>query len=89
MLYKQGANANGGEREYFANGVLTQGFAMIAWPAEYGVSGIMTFVVNQDGVVFQKDLGDDTAAVVDAMKSFDPDSSWTAVTPEDLEAAGS
>jgi len=89
MLYAQGQNANGGAKEYFEGGVLTGGFALVAWPADYGSSGVMTFIVNQDGVVFQKDLGDDTAAAADAMKSFDPDSSWTAVVPEDLEAAGS
>jgi len=81
MLYAQGANANGGAREYFKGGVLTEGFAGIAWPADYGSSGVMTFIVNQDGVVFQKDLGEDTATAVDAIKSFDPDSSWTAIVP--------
>ena len=60
--------------------MLTDGFALVAWPADYQVSGVMTFIVNQDGVVFQKDLGDDTAAVAAAMTSFDPDASWVAVT---------
>jgi hypothetical protein len=87
MLYAQGPNANGGAREYFVDGVLTGGFALIAWPADYGASGVQTFIVNQDGVVFQKDLGEDTSTVVDAIQSFDPDGSWTAVTPQDLEAA--
>jgi hypothetical protein len=82
MLYRQGANANGGAREYFADGVLTEGFALLAWPAEYGVSGVMTFIVNQDGVVFQKDLGDATPTAVQAITSFDPDSSWVAIVPE-------
>ena len=89
MLYAQGPNANGGEKEYFANGVLTQGFALVAWPADYGASGVQTFIVNQDGVVFQKDLGEDTATVVESITKFDPDSSWIAVVPQDLEAAGS
>jgi hypothetical protein len=71
MLYAQGPNANGGAKEYFANGVLTEGFALVAWPADYGASGVQTFIVNQDGVV------------------FDPDSTWIAVVPQDLEAAGS
>ena len=84
MLYAQGANANGGAREYFKDGVLTEGFAAIAWPANYGSSGVMTFIVNQDGVVFQKDLGEDTAAAVAAIKVFDPDSSWTAIVPPDV-----
>jgi hypothetical protein len=86
MLYRQGENANGGAREYFENGVLTGGFALIAWPADYGASGVMTFIVNQDGVVFQKDLGEDTATAVDAIESFDPDSSWTAVVSSDEDA---
>lgn len=81
MLYAQGPNANGGAKEYFKDGVLTEGFAGIAWPADYGSSGVMTFVVNPDGVVFQKDLGEDTATVVETIKLFDPDASWTAVVP--------
>jgi hypothetical protein len=80
MLYRQGDNANGGSREYFKNGLLTEGFALVAWPADYQVSGVMTFIVNQDGVVFQKDLGDSTAATAATMVSFDPDNSWVAVT---------
>ncbi len=83
LLYKQGPNANGGEREYFADGLLTGGFALLAWPADYQASGVMTFIVNQDGVVFQKDLGDDTAAAAASIQSFDPDSSWVAVTEAD------
>jgi len=80
MLYRQGTNANGGARDYFRNGLLTEGFALVAWPADYQVSGVMTFIVGQDGVVFQKDLGENTAATAAAMESFDPDSSWVAVT---------
>ena len=87
MLYRQGPNANGGAKEYFVDGVLTGGFALLAWPADYGSSGVMTFIVNQDGVVFQKDLGEDTATVVETIEAFDPDSSWTAVTPQDAATA--
>jgi hypothetical protein len=83
LLYKQGPNANGGEREYFRDGLLTEGFALLAWPADYQVSGVMTFIVNQDGVVFQQDLGDDTATVAGLIQSFDPDGSWTAIAPGD------
>jgi len=79
LLYKQGTNANGGAKEYFKDGLLTQGFALVAWPADYGASGVQTFIVSQDGVVFQKDLGEDTATAVEAITSFDPDSSWTAI----------
>jgi hypothetical protein len=81
MLYAQGANANGGAREYFKDGLLTEGFALIAWPADYGSSGVQTFMVNQDGVVFQKDLGEETATVVETIKLFDPDNSWMAIAP--------
>ena len=80
LLYRQGDNSNGGAREYFRGGLLTEGFALVAWPAEYDVSGVMTFIINQDGVVFQKDLGEGTEAAVAAMDTFDHDSSWTAVT---------
>ena len=86
MLYAQGPNANGGAREYFKDGVLTEGFAGIAWPADYGSSGVMTFIVNQDGVVFQKDLGEDTATVVESIQKFDPDATWTAIVPPDVSA---
>ena len=87
MLYAQGANANGGARDYFKDGLLTQGFALVAWPADYGSSGVMTFIVNQDGVVFQKDLGEDTATAVESIQAFDPDSSWTAIAPPAEEPA--
>jgi hypothetical protein len=87
LLYAQGPNANGGAREYFKDGLLTEGFAGIAWPADYGSSGVMTFIVNQDGVVFQKDLGEDTATLVEGIKSFDPDASWTAIVPPEVTAA--
>jgi hypothetical protein len=58
---------------------MTKGFALIAWPASYGTSGIMTFIVNQDGIVFQKDLGSATASVAETIKLFDPDISWARV----------
>jgi hypothetical protein len=86
MLYAQGPNAPGGAKDYFKDGVLTEGYALIAWPAEYGVSGVQTFIVNQDGTVYQKDLGEDTATAADAILLFDPDASWTAVPVEDAAA---
>jgi hypothetical protein len=58
---------------------MTNGFGLIAWPASYRASGIMTFIVNQDGVVFQKDLGPNTAAAAAATKLFDPDLTWARV----------
>ena len=62
---------------------MTGGFALIAWPATYGISGIMTFVVDQDGVVFQKDLGEQTPALAAALTRFDPDISWARVDVTD------
>jgi hypothetical protein len=79
MLFRQGKNAKGGAREYFRDGLLTEGFALLAWPAEYGISGVMTFVVNQDGVVWQKDLGADTETRAAAIGAFDPDAGWKRV----------
>ena len=85
MLYRQGEHANGGARDYFNNGVLSNGFGLVAWPADYESSGVMTFIVNPDGVVFQKNLGDDTENAVKAITSFDPDSTWTAIINTDTK----
>lgn len=79
ILTGQGRSAAEGARNYFRGGRMTNGFGLIAWPASYGASGIMTFIVNQNGIVFQKDLGPNTAAVAAATKLFDPDLSWTRV----------
>jgi hypothetical protein len=79
ILTRQGPNSPEGARSYVSKGRMTNGFALIAWPAAYGVSGIMSFVVNQDGVVFQKDLGPQTAAIAAAAAIFDPDLSWAKV----------
>lgn len=76
ILTAQGPDAPGGAKSYIANGDMTGGFALVARPAEYGNSGIMTFIVNQDGIVYQKDLGEDTAAIADQMKQYNPDPSW-------------
>jgi hypothetical protein len=81
-LKSQGPHADGGAREYVVNGIQTGGFAAIATPDAYGASGIMTFIVNQDGVVYQRDLGDDTDKAAADIQSFDPDESWTALPPE-------
>lgn len=78
-LFRQTDNANGGALDYFDKGVLRNGFALVAWPADYGASGVMTFIVNQDGVVFQKDFGEGTDAAVAALDAYDPDSTWVAV----------
>lgn len=78
-LFRQTDNASGGALDYFDKGVLKNGFALIAWPAEYAASGVMTFIINHDGVVFQKDLGENTDAAVGAIDTYDPDSTWVAV----------
>jgi hypothetical protein len=77
ILKRQGPNAPGGAYDYVANGHMIGGFALVAYPATYGVSGIMTFLVNQDGIIYQKNLGPDTATIAQHMESFDPDKSWT------------
>jgi hypothetical protein len=77
ILTKQGAAAKGGARDYMVNGQLTKGFAFVAYPAEYRNSGVVTFIVSQDGVVYEKDLGADTAKIASTMTEYNPDSSWT------------
>jgi hypothetical protein len=79
VLTAQGAMAPGGAMNYIVDGNMTGGFALVAWPAIYRSSGVMSFIVNQDGVVFQKDLGPRTQAVATAMQNFDPDLSWARV----------
>lgn len=79
MLRGQTDKAPGGAKEYVVNGKTTGGFAFVAYPAEYGNSGVMTFIINQDGVLLQKDLGPDTTQTATAMTAFDPDSGWSIV----------
>jgi hypothetical protein len=79
ILKAQGPNAPGGAYDYVVNGKMIGGFALVAYPARYGVSGVMTFMVNQEGVVYQKDLGKDTPKIAQAMKAFDPDATWKKV----------
>jgi hypothetical protein len=76
MLTRQGKNASGGAYDYIVKGRMMGGFAVVAYPARYGVSGVMTFVVNHDGVVFQKDLGSKTPSAAGSMKEFNPDKTW-------------
>jgi hypothetical protein len=76
ILKAQGKAAPGGARNYVRNGKMTDGFALIAWPAEHGSSGVMTFMVGEQGVVFQKDLGDGTSEAAKAITAYDPDGSW-------------
>jgi hypothetical protein len=82
ILKAQGKNAPGGAYDYVINGKMIGGFALVAYPAEYGTSGIMTFIVNHDGVVYQKDLGRDTAKIAGAMTKYDPDKTWKKVEDE-------
>jgi hypothetical protein len=79
ILTAQGPNAEGGARSYVQSGRMTGGFALIAWPARFGSSGIMTFIIGPDGDVFQKDLGPDTARIAPAITTFDPDVTWVHV----------
>jgi hypothetical protein len=81
ILARQGKHAPGGKYNYVINGHMIGGFAMVAWPAEYGQSGVMTFIVNQEGRVYQKDLGETTAKIVKKMTTYDPDPSWQ-VSPD-------
>jgi hypothetical protein len=76
ILMAQGRHAAGGSKNYIVRGKMTGGFAFVAYPAEYRSSGVMTFIVGSNGVVYEKDLGKDTESIVKAMKKFDPDSSW-------------
>jgi len=76
ILTAQGPNAPGGAKSYIKNGRMTEGYALVAWPAKYDDTGVMTFIVNQDGIVYQKSLGPNTDAVARAMKAYDPDASW-------------
>lgn len=79
MLMKQGKPAAGGAFDYVVKNNMIGGFAVVAYPAVYGSSGVMTFLVNHEGVVYQKDLGKNTAKTATAMTSFDPDKTWKKV----------
>ena len=81
ILTRQGSNAPGGKHNYIINGRMIAGFGLVAWPAQYGESGIMTFIVNQQGRVHQKDLGPKTSKLAPAITQYDPDSTWQ-VSPD-------
>ena len=83
MLTAQGANANGGAKSYLVDGKMTGGFAFVAYPAEYRNSGVMTFVVAQDGTVYEKNLGPQTADLAKQVKAYNPDKTWKPVWSED------
>ncbi len=77
MLTSQGSHAPSGAKSYITDGKMVGGFAFVAYPAEYGNTGVMTFIINQDGVLLQKDLGKSTTEAGSAMSEYDPDSTWT------------
>jgi len=79
ILTKQGASSKGGAKDYAVNGNLVGGFAFIAYPAQYRNSGVMTFIVNQNGIIYQKDLGANTQSIASAMTEYNPDNTWDPV----------
>jgi len=87
VITRQGKNAPGGAKDYIANGKMTEGFAIVAYPAEYRSSGVMTFIVDQDGVVYQKDLGKNTETIAKAIKEYNPNASWQKSELETEESA--
>jgi hypothetical protein len=79
VLIRQGKHASGGAKNYIVNGKMTRGFAFLAYPAEYANSGMMSFIVDQDGILYQKDLGPKTADLANALDEYDPDKTWVRV----------
>ena len=82
ILTQQGKHAPGGKYNYIINGHMIAGFALVAWPAEWGNTGVMTFIVNQRGKVYQKNLGPKTSSIAKAINTYDPDNTWTLTTAE-------
>jgi hypothetical protein len=87
ILTRQGENAPGGAKDYIVSGKMVEGFAFVAYPAKYRSSGVMTFIVNEDGAVYQKDLGKETDVLAKAMKEYNPDSSWQKAEEKQVETA--
>ena len=81
VLKAQGKAAHGGAMSYLVRGKMIAGFGLIAWPVRYGETGVMTFIINQDGQIFQKNLGSHSTAIAKSIQTFDPDASWTKVDP--------
>jgi len=82
VLKSQGPAAKKGALDYLVKGKMIGGFALVAWPAEYGVSGVQTFIINHEGLLYGKDLGISTAALARQMTRFNPDKSWRRVELE-------
>jgi hypothetical protein len=87
ILKSQGPNAPGGAYDYVVDGKMIGGFAVVAYPAEYGNSGIMTFIVSYEGTVYQKDMGQDTRIAAESMLAFDPGEGWTKVQQPDTNSS--
>jgi len=87
IVTRQGKHASGGASDYVVGGKMTGGFAFVAYPAEYRNSGVMTFIVAQDGVVYEKDLGPHTESAAKTIKAYDPDSSWKKAQEPPVETA--
>ena len=83
ILTKQGSNPPNGKYDYVINGNMIAGFALVAWPADYGSSGIMTFVMSHQGIIYEKNLGAETAKLAAAMDEYNPDNTWSEVKHED------
>jgi len=84
ILKSQGSHASGGKLDYVVNGKMVKGFGLLAYPAQYGVSGITTFMVNQEGIVYERDLGPGTVKIAKALTAYDPDRTWEKVNMEKL-----
>jgi len=87
ILTRQGKAAPGGKKDYISHGNLTGGFGLVAFPEHWDQSGVMTFIVSQDGKVFQRNFGEKTARIAGAMKEYNPDSEWTLVEDEGVSSA--
>ncbi|MDN6858219.1 DUF2950 domain-containing protein [Pseudomonas sp. CAN2814] len=85
ILTAQGPSAPGGAYDYLIGGRMTRGFALVAWPVKYGDTGVMSFMISHDGEIFSRNLGPDSAKIAMKMTRFDPDSSWTEVTPPEAK----
>jgi len=88
ILTRQGPAAPGGKMDYVSGGKLTKGFALVAWPETWNQSGVMTFIVNQDGKVYQRDFGEKTDRIASKMKKYNPDKEWTLVSDEGIANPG-
>ena len=84
ILTRQGSAAPGGEKDYLSHGSLTGGFALVAYPEQWDQSGIMTFIVNQDGKVYQQNLGEKTSRIAADLKEYNPDTNWTLVADDGI-----